>query len=270
VRLFEGDPVEPRVRRAIGHVPLEVVLPEGLRAGEVLDLAATIRGEVLRPATDRLALLGVESLARRPVRTLSPGEARAVAMAEALTSNASALLVEEPLVSLEPRATSRVGAALRERGRGGAVVIVATASVRDAGQLAEDHTLLRSGLVVGQVASLEALAEFSPSGARVRLHTTDPVALATALAQKAAVEAVARNLAQGSVVARSRDAAALAQAVAEAIVACGAEVTQMRFEPPSLEEARAAAAGVAAATYQLAFERTRTPPTPVSPPAEST
>jgi ABC-2 type transport system ATP-binding protein len=189
------------------------------------------------------------------VRSLSPGEVRAVAIAEAVSGGVDAVLVEEPLLSLEPRAVPRVALALRELGRAGATVIVTTASVRDAGDLGEDHTLLRAGMAVGHVGSLEALAEFSPAGARVRLQTSDPAALAAALACEAAVDAVARK--EGSVVARGRDAAALARAAARAIVAARVEVTQMRFEPPSLDEARAAAAGIAAATYQVALERTR-------------
>jgi ABC-type multidrug transport system ATPase subunit len=285
VRVLDGDPADPVARRRIGHVPLEARLPDGLRAGEALELAAIIRGEPARSASERLAVLGVEALALRPVRSLSPEEARAVALAEVVTSHAQALLVEEPFVSLDPRAAAHVARALRERASAGAAVLVATASVRDAGQLGEDHTLLRSGAIAGRVASLDALAQFSPYGARVRLHTTDPVALATALAREAAVDAVARkdgtspavpargpHPGMGAVVARGRDAAALAQAAARAVVASGVEVTLMRFEPPSLEEARAAAAGVGAATYQLAFERTRAAaaqPAPVATPPAS-
>lgn len=273
VRVLEGNPGDPLVRRRVAHVPLDGALPDGLRAGEVLDLAALIRGEPPRPAAERLAVLGVESLAPRPVRTLSPGELRAVALAEALTSNASALLIEEPFVSLNPRATSRVAEALRARAREGAAVLVATASVRDAAELGDDHTLLQSGAVAGQAGSLEALAEFSPSGARLRILTDDPAGLAAALAREAAVEAIARK--EGAVVARGRNATALAQAAARAVVESGVAVTQLRFEPPSLEEAKAAAAGVAAATYQAAFERTRAaaaaalsapPPPPVEVP----
>jgi hypothetical protein len=164
-------------------------------------------------------------------------------------------------------------------------VVVSTASLRDAGDLGDHHVLLRGGIVVGEAASLAALAEFTPSGARVRVVTSDPAALAAALAREAAVEAVARrdNAGHGSVVARGRGTTALAEAVARAVVESGVEVSLMRFDPPTLEEARAAAAGVTAAVYQTALERARaaatsTPPVPgpagtgdpPSAPAEST
>jgi ABC-type multidrug transport system ATPase subunit len=266
VSVLEGEPADPRVRRAVAYVPLDVALAEGLRVGEVLDIAAEIRGDPPRPADGRLATLGVESLAQRPVRTLTRGECRAVALVEAITSSARVLLVEEPLVSLDPRATSRLADALRARAKEGAALVVSTASVRDAGELGDRCVLLRAGAVVGEADSLAALAEFTPSGARVRLTTNDPAALAGALGREAAVEAVARNLGHGSVVARGRGTAALAEAVARAVVASGVEVTSMRFEPPTLEEARAAAAGVAAATYRAAFERTRAAAAPEPPP----
>jgi hypothetical protein len=127
--------------------------------------------------------------------------------------------------------------------------------VRDARDLADDHAIFRAGALVGRADSLADLAEFSPSGARVRIVTSDPAALAAALARELAVEAVARDVA--TVRARGRSARELARAAAQAVVASGVDVVQMRFEPPSLEEAKAASEGVAAATYQMALERTR-------------
>jgi ABC-2 type transport system ATP-binding protein len=267
VSVLGAEPTDPRVRRGVAHVPLDVALPEGLRVEEVLDIAAEIRGDAPRPADGRLATLGVESLARRPVRTLTRGECRAVALVEAITSSARVLLVEEPFVSLDPRATSRLAEALRSRAKEGAALVVSTASVRDAGELGDHHLLLRGGAVVGEADSLAALAEFTPSGARVRLTTNDPAALAAALGHEGAVEAVARNLGHGSVVARGRATSALAEAVARAVVESGVEVSSMRFEPPTLEEARAAASGVAAATYRAAFEHTRAAAVPEPAPA---
>ena len=58
-------------------------------------------------------------------------------------------------------------------------------------------------------------------------------------------------------VARGRDARALAAAIARAVVASGVDVVEMRLEPPSMDDARAAAAGVGTATYEAAYARTR-------------
>jgi ABC-type multidrug transport system ATPase subunit len=190
------------------------------------------------------------------VGTLAPEEARAVALAEALTSTrVRVLLLEEPLVGVDPRAVARLPELLRARGREGCAVLVATASLRDAGDLADDHVLLRGGTVVGRAASLDELAAFSPGGVRMRILVSDPRALLAALAAEEAVDAVARS--DGAVVARGRDAPGLAAAVGRAVVASAVDLTEMRIEPPTMDEARGAVAGIATATYEAAHARTR-------------
>jgi ABC-type multidrug transport system ATPase subunit len=267
VRVLDASPRDAAVRRELALVLLEASLPAALSAAEVLALAATLRGE---PATDpvaRLATLGVEALAPRRVQTLAPEEARAVALAEALTSTrVRVLLLEEPLAGVDPRAAARVPELVRARGRDGCAVLLATASLRDAGVLADDHVLLRGGTVAGRAGSLAELSAFSPDGVRMRIVASDPQALLAAVAREGAVDAVARR--DGAVVARGRDAALLAAAVGRAVVASGVDVTEMRVEPPSMDDARAASAGVSTATYEAAYARTRAalaPPSNGSP-----
>lgn len=267
VRVLDASPVDATVRPQVALVLLEPSLPDALTAAEVLALAATLRGEPPRDPVARLASLGVEALAPRRVQTLAPEEARAVALAEALTSTrVRVLLLEEPLAGVDPRAAARLPEVLRARSRDGCVVLVATASLRDAGDLADDHVLLRGGTVAGRAGSLGELSAFSLDGVRVRIVASDPQALLAAVACEAAVEAVARR--DGAVVARGRDIAALAAAVGRAVVASGVDVTEIRVEPPSMDDARAASAGVSTATYEAAYARTRAAlaPPPEGPP----
>jgi ABC-2 type transport system ATP-binding protein len=246
VRVLDGGPTDPAVRARVAFVPIRPALPEAMRVREALSIAAAIRGEPPRDAAERLHALGVEALASRMVETLSPEEARAVALTEAATSSrVRILLVEEPFVSLDPRAATCLPEVLRARARDGCAVVLATASVRDAGELADDHVLMRDGAVAGRVASLDELARFSPQGVRLRILASDGRALAAALAREPGVEAVARM--GETVVARGRDAVELAQAVERAIAACGVEVTEMRIKAPSLDEVRAAVAAAASA-----------------------
>jgi len=107
---------------------------------------------------------------------------------------------------------------------------------------------------VGQAATLDALSAFTPSGARMRVLASDPQALAAALAREPEVEAVARR--DGVVLARGRNARSLAQAVGRAVLAAGVEVVEMRLEPPTLDDARLAVAGVAQGTFEAARART--------------
>ena len=145
-------------------------------------------------------------------------------------------------------------------------IVLATASVRDAGELADDHVVLQNGALLGHAASLDALSAFTLPGARMRVLASDPLALVAALAREPEIEAVARR--DGVVVARGKDARTLAQTVGRAVLAAGVELVEMRLEPPSLDDARAAVAGVAQGTFEAARARTvasLTTPAPPSP-----
>jgi ABC-type multidrug transport system ATPase subunit len=253
VRVLDGAPTDPAVRAHLAFVPLERALPQGMRVAEVLEIAAVIRGDPPQNAAERLGALGIQPLATRSVETLSREEARAVAIAEAVTSRGvRVLLIEEPLVSLDPRAASRLPEVLRARSLAGTAVVVATASVRDAQELADDCVVLRAGAVVGRAPSLDLFAGLSGTsgtpgdGARLRIWSSDPRALAAALAREERVEAVARR--DASVTVRGRDPVELARAAGRAVVASGVALREIRVETPSLREARAALANTVART----------------------
>ena len=242
VRVLDAAPTDAVVRRQIGLVPLEPALPEAMRVREALDLASAIRSETRRDAAERLATLGVETLADRKIRSLSRGEARAVALAEALTSpSVRVLLVEEPLVAMDPRAAGRVPEALRGRGREGCAVVVTTASMRDAGELADDWIALRAGAIVGEAASVDALVEATPDGASLRVvlrYPGDVAALVAALAREGDIDAIERD--EGSVRLRGRDATALARAAGRAAVEADVDLAELRIDPPPAPTARSA------------------------------
>jgi ABC-type multidrug transport system ATPase subunit len=249
VRVLEHVPGHPGLRKQLARVPLEVALPEALRVDEALTLAAALREDPpgFASAAERLGALGVEALATRPVRSLSPPEARAVALAEAVTSTrVRVLLVEEPFMVMDPRACARLAACLRARGDEQCAVIVDTASPRDAAELASDHLLLRAGAVVGHAASMEELATASLDGARIRIvarDADDGRAIGSALAGDADVHGVERHGA--AVIAKGPNAARLARAAERAVVTAVRDVLEMRIDPLSLEEARASATTLA-------------------------
>src|ERR1019366_3549992 len=170
----------------IAFVPLEPTLPEAMRVREAMALAAAVRREPARDEAKRLATLGVEALVDRTVRSLSRGEARAVALAEAVTSaNVRVLLLDDPLVALDPRAVGRVTEALRARARDGCVVVASTGSMRDAGELADDLVTLRGGAIVGRDPCADVIAAsgaHARGGARPRLRLQDAWAAAALIA----------------------------------------------------------------------------------------
>lgn len=163
VAVLGGRPDAARPR--IAKVTFDAPLPEALRVDEVSALAADLRGEPRRTATERLGPLGIASLAQRRVRTLSHEERRAVALALALSSRADVILVDEPLVAIDPVSPRLVIDVLRARAES-ASVIVTTASPRDATRLADRLGVLTSAHAAGPTGSY---AELSPELAHASL-----------------------------------------------------------------------------------------------------
>jgi ABC-2 type transport system ATP-binding protein len=234
VTVLGGAADDPDVRTQVSIVPLDPTLPDALRVDETIGLAAAIRGEPAREPAQRLRVLGIEALAQRPVPSLSLPEARAVALAEGLTSSrVRVLLVEEPLVSMDPRALALLPERVRTRGADGCAIVVLTASPRDAAELADDHVLMRRGAIIARATSIDVLSNSSATGARLRVVAHDARAaraLVSALAREQDVEGVAQDGA--SVTARGRDAVALARNVGDAIASANVDVAQIRYDPP--------------------------------------
>ena len=231
VRVLGGAPSSAAVRARVGWVPLEVSLPDVLRVDEAIALARSIRKNASVSAASVLEPLGLEGLARRRIDSLDAGEARAVALAEALASpSVHVVLIEEPFVSMAPSAAAALPAALAAKK--GACVVVATASASDAARVAEDFALFDDGKLIRIVT--DAPLRTRGARARVQIVATDVRALAAALAERTEVEHL--ELGGGAVVVEGADPDALAAAINAAIVDAGAVVQRIEPEPSTLEE----------------------------------
>jgi ABC-type multidrug transport system ATPase subunit len=237
-------------RGRVARVSLEAPLPEALRVEEVCDLAADVRGEARRPAKERLDVLGVGGLAGRRVATLSVAERRTVTLALALSSSrAEVLLVEEPLVALDPVAPRSVIDALHARSTS-ACVIVTTASARDGARLADRLGILAGGVYaplaaedvhvdVGIEERVAMRIVVAPSHGK-----SGAAALVAKLSEEAAVGSVDTSTYAGAgavaIVANGHDLGALASAVTRAIGSGGVEVELVEPAARSLDAIRAA------------------------------
>jgi heme exporter protein A len=104
----------------LGH---QDALKPGLTAMENLAFAARLSG---RPVRAALADLDLEELAELPVRMLSAGQKRRLALARVSLSAAPLWLLDEPATGLDDPAVERLGGLLARHRDAGGMIIAAT------------------------------------------------------------------------------------------------------------------------------------------------
>jgi tungstate transport system ATP-binding protein len=96
-----------------------------------------------------LSRLGLNDLARRPVRSLSGGEAQLIALARALVLEPEVLLLDEPTAHLDPARVALVEGAVRDdHARRGTTLVWATHNLFQARRVADRVALLLDGRLV--------------------------------------------------------------------------------------------------------------------------
>lgn len=139
---IDGEPIgtasEARRRALLAFLPASRDLGWPITARDVIALGLS------RPDETRIAalvdLFELQSLAHRPVNSLSTGERARVLLARALAARPRLLLLDEPLANLEPYWVLRLAYILRGQADAGTIVMVA---LHDLGQLERfDRALL--------------------------------------------------------------------------------------------------------------------------------
>lgn len=171
------------VRRRIGYLPQEVGFARGMTCFSFVDYIAVLKewtgtrarhGEVRRV----LGLVGLGDRASARVRTLSGGQRRRLALAQALIGDPSLLILDEPTAGLDPE--QRVALRALLSARAGGAVLLATHQTEDVAALCERVVVLAEGRVrfegsvagfVGTAAGSVWLADAEVAGARASWRT---------------------------------------------------------------------------------------------------
>jgi Cu-processing system ATP-binding protein len=157
----EGEPAGPgfAYRTSIGYMPQAAHFPENLTGLEVLRLLKDLRD---RPADTDESLLKAftfDGELRKPLRTLSGGTRQKLNAAIAFLFRPRLLILDEPTAGLDPIAAGL----LKERVRGaretGVTVLLATHTLAELEELADDIVFLLDGRVrfQGPIAGLAEL-----------------------------------------------------------------------------------------------------------------
>ena len=157
---------ELAVKRLINRVSVDAAFFKKLSPMENLLFAARLygldAGQARREATAILARLGIaESRLGRPVEQMSRGMQQKVAIARALLTSPTLLLLDEPTTGLDPRSKLDVQAFVEEvNAAHDATIVLTTHDLAEAERLCDRITILDGGRVV---------AEDTPDGLKRRV-----------------------------------------------------------------------------------------------------
>jgi lipopolysaccharide export system ATP-binding protein len=154
-------PMHRRARLGMGYLPQEESI---FRKLSVLDNLLAIletrpqfnRAERHARAHDLLQRFGIGKLAKSVAITLSGGEKRRLAIARALCSDPTLLMLDEPFAGIDPIAVEDIQRIVRElRERDGLAILITDHSVRETLTITDRAFLIHDGRVILEGASLE-------------------------------------------------------------------------------------------------------------------
>jgi ABC-2 type transport system ATP-binding protein len=157
-------PARTAVRRRLGYLPQEVTFPRGMTTFGFIDYIAVLkewtdsstRHDEVRRVLD---LVDLADRATTKVHTLSGGQRRRVALAQALLGEPALLILDEPTTGLDPEQRASLRSVLSGIGQR-ATVLLATHQTEDVAALCDRVVVLADGGVRfdGRVQELVATA----------------------------------------------------------------------------------------------------------------
>ncbi len=157
------EPME--VKRRLSYVPDQPFLYEKLSGREFLELVGRLHrmdGAALgRRSEELLELFGCRGYADELTEDYSHGMKQRVVIASALLTEPQAIVIDEPMVGLDPRSARLVKDVLRERTRAGVTVFMCTHMLSVAEELADRIGIVDRGQLIA-CGSLEELHSLSP------------------------------------------------------------------------------------------------------------
>jgi ABC-2 type transport system ATP-binding protein len=167
---------EMEVKRMINRVSVDAAFFKKLSPAENLSYAARLYGVDARWAADEavriMARLGVKkSRLSRPVEQMSRGMQQKVAIARALLTSPTLLLLDEPTTGLDPRSKLDVQAFIEQvRATHDATIVLTTHDMDEAERLCDRLAILNDGRVVAEGTPAELRAAIGGADRKATLH----------------------------------------------------------------------------------------------------
>ncbi len=173
VEVFGQNPRDagPELRRRIGYLPGELVLPAKRKAGEYLAHLANLRGgagaDLIEPLSTRFGLN-----LDKTIKSLSKGNKQKVGVVQAFMHRPELLILDEPTSGLDPLLQQEVMELVREATAEGSTVFMSSHVLSEVEEIASRVGILRSGRMV-DIDSIDELRR--RAGQEVQLRFASPV-----------------------------------------------------------------------------------------------
>jgi ABC-2 type transport system ATP-binding protein len=147
---IHSDPVE--ARRCISFVPDFPFLYDKLEPLEFMVLVGQLYGmerkAILRASEELFDTFGLNATRSQLIENLSHGTRQRVALAAGLLHQPRVLIIDEPMVGLDPRSARVVKDVLKNRSRAGTTVFLSTHILHIAEELADRIGILNQGQLI--------------------------------------------------------------------------------------------------------------------------
>jgi ABC-2 type transport system ATP-binding protein len=156
------DPVE--ARKILSYIPDMPFLYDKLLPMEFMLFVGQLYGmertDVARVSDELFEVFGLDEIRRQPIENLSHGTRQRLVIASALLHQPRVIIIDEPMVGLDPRSARLVKNVLKQRSRTGATVFLSTHVLHIAEELADQIGILHRGKLVA-VGTIDELREVS-------------------------------------------------------------------------------------------------------------
>lgn len=159
-----------QAKRLLGYVPDRPHAYEKLRGREFLHFVAGLYGmdgaSVARRADELLAMFHLADMADEMIENYSHGMRQKVILSAALIHDPKVLVVDEPMVGLDPRGARQIRQILRDRAAAGCAVFISTHSLPLAEDICHRIGIVRAGQIVaaGTMEEIHAQSKRPESG----------------------------------------------------------------------------------------------------------
>ena len=151
-------------KRALGFIPDRPFLYEKLTAAEFLRFHGGLYGLEGEPVEERarelLALFELTGWAHELVESFSHGMKQRLVMCSAFLHRPQAVLVDEPMVGLDPRGARLIKDVFRVMSEKGVAILMSTHTLEVAAEMCDSISIIQGGRIIarGTVPELHALA----------------------------------------------------------------------------------------------------------------